>query len=163
MTGGEVMERAGLKRGHDHFIEVSVGCERASPLRSSNKIPAHDLKKDHHLQRLGNLSRSAGNVTGSLYWDNKGVFMIEYLDRRTNVKSSLYVQQIKNLRNEIRKIRRGQQAKIVVFHQDNDSTHRSAVAMAAIRNAGLEISEHPLYLPDLASNDFYLLSRLKEY
>ncbi|GBP15203.1 hypothetical protein EVAR_92210_1 [Eumeta japonica] len=39
----------------------------------------------------------------------------------------------------------------------------SAVAMAAIQDAGFEILEHPLYSVNIARYYFYLLPKLKKY
>lgn len=47
---------------------------------------------------------------------------------------------------------------------DNAPAHRSAIAMATIRDAEFEILEHPPYSADLACiSDFYLFPKLKEY
>ncbi|GBP70581.1 Histone-lysine N-methyltransferase SETMAR [Eumeta japonica] len=51
----------------------------------------------------------------------------------------------------------------VLFHQDNASARRSAVAVASFGDAGFEILEHPPYSPDFATCDFYLFPRSKEY
>ncbi|GBP28889.1 Protein unc-79 homolog [Eumeta japonica] len=58
---------------------------------------------------------------------------------------------------------KGKLAKIVLSHQYNASAHRSAVAIAAIRDTGFKILVHPLCSPDLAPCDFYLFPRLVEY
>ncbi|GBP26899.1 hypothetical protein EVAR_16481_1 [Eumeta japonica] len=43
------------------------------------------------------------------------------------------------------------------------STLRTAVAIAAVRDAGFEKLDHPSYSHDLTPSDFYLFERLKEY
>lgn len=106
---------------------------------------------------------SAGKVMGSLFWDSQGVVMIEYLDHGATITGNLYAEQIKKLRNFIREERRGKLSKGVLFHQDNAPAHKSRVAMAAIKDAGFELMEHPPYSPDLAPSDFYLFPRLKEH
>ena len=45
----------------------------------------------------------------------------------------------------------------VLFHQDNAPTRKSVVAMAAVRDWGFELVDHPPYSPDLAPSDYYLL------
>lgn len=106
---------------------------------------------------------SAGKVMGSFFWDSQGVIMIEYLSHGATITGSVYAEQIKKLRCQIREKRRGKLRKIVLFHQDNAPAHKSRVAMAAIKDAGFELVEHPPYSPDLAPSDFYLFPRLKEY
>ncbi|GBP04358.1 Glycine dehydrogenase [Eumeta japonica] len=56
-----------------------------------------------------------------------------------------------------------QTSKHCFFHQDNASAYRSTAAMAAVRDVGFEILEHPPYSLYLSSCDFYLFLRLKEY
>lgn len=106
---------------------------------------------------------SAGKIMGSVFWDSQGLIMIEYLDHGATITGNVYAEQIKKLRREIIEKRRGKLAKIVLFHQDNAPAHKSAVAMAAIQDAGFEILDHPPYSPDLAPSDFYLFPRLKEH
>lgn len=106
---------------------------------------------------------SAGKIMGSLFWDSQGVVMIEYLNHGATITGTLYAEQITKLREEIRKKRRGKLAKVVLFHQDNAPAHKSRVALAAIKEAGFELMEHPPYSPDLAPSDFYLFPRLKEH
>ena len=106
---------------------------------------------------------SAGKIMGSVFWDSQGLIMIEYLEHGATITGNVYADQIKKLRQEIIEKRRGKLAKKVLFHQDNAPAHKSAVAMAAIQDAGFEILDHPPYSPDLAPSDFYLFPRLKEH
>ncbi|GBP10600.1 Mariner Mos1 transposase [Eumeta japonica] len=88
--------------------------------------------------------------------------MIEYFDRGAIVTSSLCAEVMKKMRNEIRKKRQGKLEKVLLFHQDNASAHRSAIAVAAIRDAGFEILKHSPYSLSLAPSNFFLFPRLKE-
>ncbi|GBP78971.1 Histone-lysine N-methyltransferase SETMAR [Eumeta japonica] len=86
----------------------------------------------------------------------KGVVMTEYLDRGATVTGSLYAEQIKQMHKEFIMEWRGKVAKISLFHQDNASVHRPAVAMAIIRDADFEILDHPPYAFDITPGRFYL-------
>lgn len=44
----------------------------------------------------------------------------------------------------------------IVFHQDNTRPRTSIVTRQKLRELGWEVLTHPLYSPDLASNDYYL-------
>ncbi|GBP89291.1 hypothetical protein EVAR_60433_1 [Eumeta japonica] len=61
------------------------------------------------------------------FWNSKVVFMIDYLNRGAIVTGSLNAEQIKKLRNEIQKDRRGKLVEIVLCHQDNALARWSAV------------------------------------
>lgn len=87
---------------------------------------------------------------------------IPYLSHGTTITGSVYAEW-KKKRWQIREKRRGKLRIIVLFHQDNAPAHKSRVAMAAIKDAGFELVEHPPYSPNLAQSDFYLFPRLKEY
>ncbi|GBP10252.1 hypothetical protein EVAR_77642_1 [Eumeta japonica] len=88
---------------------------------------------------LKKYTSSCGEDRGLSFWDSKGVVKIECLEREASVTGSLSVQQMKKMSNTIQKKQPDILAKIVLFHQDNASTHRSVSARAAIRDAGFEI------------------------
>ena len=50
----------------------------------------------------------------------------------------------------------------VLFHQDNAPAHKSVVAMAAVRDSGFELVDHPLYSPDLAPSDYFMFPNMKK-
>lgn len=108
------------------------------------------------------VASSAGKVMASVFWDAEGVIMIEYLEKGTTITGSYYADQIRRLREAIKEKRRGKLRAGILFHQDNAPPHKAGVAMAAIRDSGFELLEHPPYSPDLAPSDFYLFPRLKE-
>lgn len=109
------------------------------------------------------VSSSAGKVMASVFWDAEGVIMIDYLQKGATITGSYYAEQIQRLREAIKEKRRGKLSAVVLFHQDNAPPHKARVAMAAIKEAGFELMEHPPYSPDLAPSDFYLFPRLKEH
>lgn len=106
---------------------------------------------------------SAGKVMASIFWDSEGILLIDYLERGTTITGQYYAALIPKLRNAIKEKRRGKLRRGVLFHHDNAPAHSSAVAMAAIQQAGFELVDHPPYSPDLAPSDFHLFPKLKEY
>ena len=50
-------------------------------------------------------------------------------------------------------MRRKKLGKCVLFHQDNGHVHMSYIAMAAYNDNGLDLKEHPPYLPDLVPSN----------
>ncbi|GBP38801.1 Histone-lysine N-methyltransferase SETMAR [Eumeta japonica] len=59
---------------------------------------------NHLLPKKFDVSFSTENLIGPLFWDSKGMVMIEYLDRGANVTDSLYAKQLKKLRNEFERL-----------------------------------------------------------
>eukprot|EP00117_Sycon_ciliatum_P018395 scpid29559/ scgid17022/ Histone-lysine N-methyltransferase SETMAR; SET domain and mariner transposase fusion gene-containing protein; Histone-lysine N-methyltransferase; Mariner transposase Hsmar1 len=53
-------------------------------------------------------------------------------------------------------------SKGILLLQDNAPAHTSQVAVAAAGTCGFKILPHPLYSPDLAPSDFFLVPELKD-
>ena len=49
-----------------------------------------------------------------------------------------------------------------MFHQDNAPAYMSVVAMAAARDCGFELIDHPPYSPDVAPSDYFLFLTMKK-
>lgn len=107
--------------------------------------------------------KSAGKVMASVFWDSKGILMVDYLPKGQTITGQYYSNLLHQLREEIKRKRPGMLTKGVLFHQDNASAHTSAVAMAKIHQCGFELVPHPPYSPDLAPSDFHLFPKLKKH
>ncbi|GBP62005.1 hypothetical protein EVAR_46034_1 [Eumeta japonica] len=85
-----------------------------------------NVRGDNHPQLLRNLRPVVlPERSWALFWDSKGVVVIEHLDRGAVVTSSLYEEQIKKMLHEIRKKQRGKLEKNIGFRRDNTSAHES--------------------------------------
>ena len=83
---------------------------------------------------------SAGKVMASICWDSQGVIMIDYLEQGCTINGAYYAGELKRLRQEIARKRRGK-----------------------LTECGFEILPHPPYSPDMAPSDFYLFPKLKSH
>ena len=97
----------------------------------------------------------------SIFWDNQGVIMVDYLEEGRTINGAYYAEELRRLRQEIVRKRRGKLTRGVLLLQDNAPAHTSQVAMAAATECGFEVLPHPPYSPDLAPSDFYLFPKLK--
>ena len=104
---------------------------------------------------------SAGKVMASIFWDNQGVIMVDYLEEGRTINGAYYAEELRRLRQEIVRKRRGKLTRGVLLLQDNAPAHTSQVVMAAATECGFEVLPHPPYSPDLAPSDFYLFPKLK--
>lgn len=52
---------------------------------------------------------------------------------------------------------------VISFHQAKAPEHKLLVSMAVEYNCGCELFDHIPYFPDLASDDYELLSNMKKY
>ena len=97
----------------------------------------------------------------TLFWDSKGIILIDYNLAGTSITGEYYANVIKQLRVAIKEKRRGKLAAGVLLLHDNAPVHKSRVAQAAIRECKFEQLNHPPYSPDLAPSDYYLFRNLR--
>ena len=104
---------------------------------------------------------SAGKVMATVFWDAKGVIMLDFLPKRGTITGVYYANLLGQRRIAIREKRRGKLSKGVLLQHDNSSVHTCRVAMDAVERNGYELIPHPAYSPDLAPSDF-LFQNLKK-
>ena len=104
---------------------------------------------------------SAGKVMASVFWDSQGVIMIDYLEQGRAINDAYYAAELRCLRQEIAKKRRGKLTHGVLLLQNNAPAHISQVAMTAATECGFEVLPHPPYSPDMAPSHFCLFPKLK--
>ena len=105
---------------------------------------------------------SAGKVMATVFWDAKGVIMLDFLPKRSTITGVYYANLLNKLRTAIRGKRRGKLSKVFLLQQDNARVHTCKVAMDAKERNGYELIPHPAYSPDLAAIDFFLFPNLKK-
>ena len=94
-----------------------------------------------------NTQPSAGKVMATVFWDAKGVIMLNLFDQ---------------LRTAICEKCRGKLSKGVLLQQDNERVHTCKIAMDAVERNGYELIPYPAYSPDLAPSNFFLFPNLKK-
>ena len=70
--------------------------------------------------------------------------MIDYLEQGRTINGAYCVGELRRLRQEIARKRRGKLSGGVLLLQDNAPANRSQVAMSAVTERGFEIPPHPL-------------------
>lgn len=106
---------------------------------------------------------SANKVMASVFWDSKGVIMVDFLGKGETINADYYCTLIRRLREEIKIKRPGMLSKKVLYHQDNARVHTAAKSLATIHDCGFELLPHPPYSPDLAPSDFHMFPNLKKH
>ena len=99
----------------------------------------------------------------TVFWDSKGIILIDYKPACTSITGEYYADVIKQLRVAIKEKRRGKLAAGDLLLHDNAPVHKSNVAQAAIRECKFKQLNHPPYSPDLAPSDYYLFRNLKSH
>lgn len=107
--------------------------------------------------------RSVKKVMATIFWDSKGVILIDFLEGQKTVTSSYYEEVLKKLKTSLAKKRRGKLHSQILFHHDNAPAHSSRAVKALLREFRWQTLPHPPYSPDLAPSDFFLFPKLKEH
>ena len=68
---------------------------------------------------------SAGKVMATVFWDSRGVILIDYLQKGKTITGPYYASLLDKLKAEIAVKRPHLQKKKILFHQDNAPTHLS--------------------------------------
>ena len=105
----------------------------------------------------------AGKVMASIFWDAKGVLLMDFLGKGKTVTGVYYASLLDKVRVAIKEKRRGMLKKGVLFHADNAPAHSCAFALAKVHECGFQIVQHPPYSPNLAPSDYYLFPNLKKH
>ena len=104
----------------------------------------------------------AGKVMATVFWDAKGVIMLDFLPKRSTITGVYYANLLDRLRTASHEKCRGKLSKGVLLQQDNARVHTCIVAMDAVVWNRYELIPHPAYLPKLAPSDFFLFPNLKK-
>ena len=73
--------------------------------------------------------------------------MIDYFQQGHTINGAYYAAELRHLRQEIARKRRGKLTRGVLLLQDNAPAHTSQVAMTAATECGFEVLPHPPYSP----------------
>ena len=99
----------------------------------------------------------------TVFWDSKGVILVDYKPAGTSITGAYYAELTKQLRVAIREKRRGKLATGVLLLHNNAPVLKSRVAQAAIRECRFEQLNHPPYSPDLTPSEYCLFRNLKSH
>ena len=105
---------------------------------------------------------SAGKVMTTVFWDTKGIIMLDILPKRSTITGVYYANLLEQLRTAIREKRQDKLCKGVLLQPDNARVHTCKAAMDAVEQKGYELIPHPAFSPDQAPSDFFLFPNLKK-
>ena len=106
--------------------------------------------------------QSAGKVMASVFWNAHGILFIDYFKKGKTINRDYYVALLNRFSAEIKKKRPHMQKKKVLFHQDNVPCNKSMKTMVKLNELSFDLLPHLPYSPDLAYNDYWLLTDLKK-
>ncbi|KAJ4425723.1 hypothetical protein ANN_27919 [Periplaneta americana] len=106
---------------------------------------------------------STQKVMATVFWDRKGVLLLDFMPKGTTINANCYCETLRKLRRAIQNKRRGILSRGVVLLHDNARPHIAASTRELLDQFGWEIFDHPPYSPDLAPSDFHLFTKLKDF
>ena len=107
------------------------------------------------------VQNSAGKVLSSIFWDQDGILLIDYLPKGQTIKEDYYSSLLVQLKDILKTKRRGKVTKGVLFLHDNAPVHRTLLTQKKMDYLCFQYLDHPPYSPDLAPTDYHLVSGLK--
>jgi len=108
------------------------------------------------------MQKSPGKVLVSIFWDQDGILLIDYLPKGKNINAVYYSFLLAQLKDILKKKRRGKVTKGVLFLHDNAPAHRALATRKKLTYLGFHYLDHPTYSPDLAPSDYHPFSGLKK-
>ncbi|KAJ4449970.1 hypothetical protein ANN_01377 [Periplaneta americana] len=99
---------------------------------------------------------SVRKVMCTVFWDRKGILLIDFLPKGETVNADRYCETLRKLRRAIQNKRRGMLTAGVVFLHDNARPHTARRTAAVLTEFGWELFDQPPYSPDLAPSDFHV-------
>lgn len=107
--------------------------------------------------------QSAQKIMASVFWDRKGLLLIEFLERGETINAARYCETMKKLRRAIKNKRRGMLTTGISLLHDNARPHTARATQELLTSFGWDVLNHPSHSPDLAPSDYHLFTKLKEY
>ena len=107
--------------------------------------------------------KSAGKVLASIFWDEDGVLLSDYLPKGQTITAEYYCSLLAKLKDAIKEKSRGKLRRGVLFLQDNAPVHTAGKTMDCLRDQGFQCIDHPPYSPDLAPSNYFLFPKLKMF
>jgi len=108
------------------------------------------------------VQKSAGKVLASIFWDEDGILLIDYLPKGQTINPECYSSLLVQLKDILKEKHYGKVTKGVLFLHDNAPSHRALATQKKLAYLGFQCLDHPPYSPDLAPSDYHLFPGLKK-
>jgi len=102
------------------------------------------------------VQKSAGKVLASIFWDQDGILLIDYLPRGQTINAEYYSYLLVQLKDILKENCRGKVTKGVMFLHNNAPVYQALATQMKLVYLGFHCLYHPSYSPDLAPLDYHL-------
>jgi len=107
------------------------------------------------------VQNSAGKVLASIFWDQDGTFLIDYLPKDQTINAECYSSLLVELKDILKEKRRGKVTKGILFLHDIAPARRALATQKKLAYLGFQRLDHPPYSPDPGPSDYHLFPGLK--
>jgi len=111
--------------------------------------------------KIFRVQKSAGKVLASIFWDQGGILLIDYLPKGQTINAKYCSSLLVQLKDILKEKRRGTVTKGVLFLHDNTPAHLALATQKILAYLGFHCLDHPPYSLDLATSDYHLFPGLK--
>jgi len=108
------------------------------------------------------VQKSAGKVLASIFWEQDGILLIDYLPKGHIINAEYYPSLLVQLKDILKEKRRGRSPRGVMFLHDDVPAHQAFAIQKKLVYLGFECLDNPPYSPDLAPSDYHLFPGLKK-
>lgn len=105
---------------------------------------------------------SAGKVLATVFWDWRGVLLVDFLHGRQTINATYYCGLLDQVKLQYRRKRRDCPVREVLLLHDNARPHTAAATQQKLVEMNWKTLDHPPYSPDLSPCDFHMFGPLKE-
>jgi len=102
------------------------------------------------------VQKSAGKVLASIFWDQDGILLIDYLPKGQTINAENYSSLLVQLKDILKEKCWGKFTKGVLFLHNRAPAHRALATQRKLAYLGFQCLDHPSYSPDLAPLDNHL-------
>jgi len=109
------------------------------------------------------MQKSAGKVLASIFWDQEGIPLIDYITKGQTINAEYYSSMLVQLKGILKeKCPRGKVTKEVLFMHDNVPANQALATQKKLAYLGFQRLDHPPYSTDLAPSDYHLFPGWKK-
>jgi len=108
------------------------------------------------------MQKSAGKVLASIFWDQNGILLIDYLPKGQTINAEYYSSLLVQLKDILKEKRRGKFTNGVLFFHDNAPALRALATQKKLACLGFQCLDHPPNSAVLAPSDYHLFPGLKK-
>jgi len=112
--------------------------------------------------KIFRVQKSTGKVLASIFWDQDGILLIEYLPNGQTINAEYYPSLLVQLKDILKEKLCEKSPRGSWFLHDNAPAHRALPTQKKLAYLGLHYLDHPPYSPDLAPSDYHLFPGLKK-